>query len=65
MLNDSVSYGGVEVDPHAVSDDFKKIQIVEKLDKVKARKAAISAYKAGDDMPEGINISRVKRVKRT
>ena len=59
------TYGGVEIDPHAVSDDFKRIQIVEKLDKVKARKAAISAHKAGDNMPEGINITRVKRVKRT
>ena len=59
------TYGGVEVDPHVVSDDFKKIEIVEKLDKVKARKAAISAHKAGDDMPEGINISKIKRVRRT
>jgi len=59
------TYGGVEVDPHGVSDDFKKVHFTEKLDKVKARKAAISAHKAGDDMPEGINISRVKRVKRT
>ena len=59
------TYGGVEIDPHTVSEDFKRIQIVEKLDKVKARKAAISAHKAGDNMPEGINITRVKRVKRT
>ena len=51
--------------PLQYQDDFKKIQIVEKLDKVKARKAAISAHKASDNMPEGINITRVKRVKRT
>ena len=59
------TYGGVEIDSHVVSDAFKRVHFIEKLDKVKARKAAISAHKAGDDMPEGINISRVKRVKRT
>jgi|TARA_R110000744_G_scaffold44882_2_gene99991 hypothetical protein len=59
------TFGGVTIDPHTVSDDFKKVEIVEKFDKSKARKAAISAFKAGDDMPQGINIHKVKRVKRT
>ena len=48
-----------------LSDDFKKVEIVEKLDKVKARKAAISAFNAGQDMPPGIDINKIKRVKRT
>tara|TARA_R110002167_G_scaffold42855_5_gene129868 strand:+ start:1848 stop:2393 length:546 start_codon:yes stop_codon:yes gene_type:complete len=59
------TFGPVNIDPHMLSDDFKKVEIVEKLDKVKARKAAISAFNAGEDMPPGIDISKVKRVKRT
>jgi|TARA_R110002020_G_scaffold439779_4_gene650330 hypothetical protein len=59
------TFGSVMVDPHIVADDFKKVEIVEKLDKVKARKAAISAFNAGEDMPIGIDITKVKRVKRT
>ena len=57
------TFGPVQVDPHSVSDDFKKVEIVSKLDKVKARKAAISAFNAEADMPEGISIRKVKRVK--
>ena len=59
------TFGPVDVDPQSISDDFKKVEIVEKLDKVKARKAAISAFNAGEEMPEGINIKKVKRVKRS
>ena len=59
------TFGPVDVDPHQISDDFKKVEIVEKLDKVKARKAAIAAFNGEKDMPEGINIKKVKRVKRS
>ena len=59
------TFGPVNIDPHMLSDDFKKVEIVEKLDKVKARKAAISAFNAGQPMPPGIDINKVKRVKRT
>ena len=59
------TFGPVDINPHTVSDDFKRVEIVQKLDKVKARKAAISAFKAEEAMPEGININRIKRVKRT
>ena len=59
------TFGPVDVDPHVISDEFKKVEILEKLDKVKARKAAISAFNAGEDMPPGIDIAKVKRVKRT
>ena len=59
------TFGPVDVDSHMISDDFKKVEIVEKLDKVKARKAAISAFNSGASMPPGININKVKRVKRT
>ena len=59
------TFGPVDVDPYNISDDFKKVEIVEKLDKVKARKAAIAAFNAEKDMPEGITIKKVKRVKRS
>ena len=59
------TFGPVFVDAHTVSDEFKKVEILEKLDKVKARKAAINAFNSGQDMPSGIEISKVKRVKRT
>ena len=59
------TFGPVNVDAHTVSDDFKKVEILEKLDKVKARKAAISAFNAGKEMPNGISIKKIKRVKRT
>ena len=59
------TFGPVDVNPHVVSDDFKKVEIVEKLDKVKARKAAISAFNADSAMPDGIYITKVKRVKRS
>ena len=59
------TFGPVDVDPHIISDDFKKVEIIEKLDKVKARKAAISAFNAGQEMPPGIDINKVKRVKRS
>jgi len=59
------TFGPVDVDPHTISNDFKKVEILEKLDKVKARKAAISAFNAGKEMPEGISIKKIKRVKRT
>ena len=59
------TFGPVEVDAHTISNDYKKVEIVEKLDKVKARKSAIDAFKAGQEMPPGIDINLVKRVKRT
>ena len=59
------SFGGVMVNPDEVSSDFKKVEIKESIDKVKARKAAISAHRAGEDMPPGIDIRKIERVRRT
>jgi len=59
------TFGPVDIDPHTIHSDFKKVEIVEKIDKSKARKAAIAAFNAGQEMPPGIDISKVKRVKRT
>ena len=59
------TYGPVDVNPEIVSKDFIKVEIKESINKVKARNAAISAHKAGKDMPEGIEIKRVEKVRRT
>jgi len=59
------SFGPVDIDHDTISNDFKKVEILEKVDKVKARKAAIDAFKAGQDMPPGIDIDTVKRVRRS
>ena len=59
------SFGPVAINPDKIQDEFKKVEILEKLDKVKARKAAINAFKAGQDMPSGIDVNLVKRVRRT
>ena len=59
------TFGPVNIDHDTILNDFKKVEILEKVDKVKARKAAINAFKAGQDMPPGINVNLVKRVKRT
>ena len=59
------SYGGVIVNPDEISSDFKKVEIKESIDKVKARKAAISAHRADKEMPAGIQIRKIERVRRT
>ena len=59
------TYGPVDVDTEIVSKDFIKVEIKESFDKVKARNAAISADRAGKPMPEGIDIRKVKRVRRS
>ena len=59
------TFGPVNIDHDTISNDFKKVEILEKVDKVKARKAAINAFKAGQDMPSGIDVNLVKRVRRT
>ena len=59
------TFGPVDVNPGLVSDDFIKTEIRTSIDKVKARNAAISSFKAGKNLPDGININKVKRVRRS
>jgi len=59
------TYGPVNVNPELVSNDFKKVEIKESIDRVKARNAAILSHKTGKDMPNGIEIKRVEKVRRT
>ena len=55
----------VVLDPEKVPDDFIKTEIIQKVDKAKARKACMSLYKDNKDMPDGLEIRRVKRVRRS
>ena len=59
------TFGPVDVNPNIASSDFMKTEIRTSVDKVKARNAAISSFKAGKKLPDGINISKVKRVRRS
>ena len=59
------TYGPVDVNPEICSRDFIKVEIKESIDRVKARNAAISADKNDKPMPDGIEINKVKRVRRS
>ncbi len=48
-----------------IKTKIEKVEIKESIDKVKARKAAISAHRANKDMPQGISINKVERVRRS
>ena len=52
---------------HRVDPDLKKytrkIKHKKKVDKAKARKACMSLYKDNKEMPDGLEIKRVKRVR--
>ena len=55
----------VVLDSSRVPDDFIKTEIIQKVDKAKARKACMSLYKDNKEMPDGLEIKRVKRVRRS
>ena len=59
------TYGGVDIDPDVISDDYKKVEIKESIDRAKARKIAMSHDKAGKELPAGITIKKIKRVRRS
>tara|TARA_Y100000034_G_C6898413_1_gene414728 strand:- start:1840 stop:2256 length:417 start_codon:yes stop_codon:yes gene_type:complete len=58
------TYGPVNVDMEKASASYVKIKMTETIDKVRARKDAIAADKAGQTL-EGITINKVERVKRS
>jgi len=58
------TYGPVNVDMEKASASYIKIKMTETIDKVRARKDAIEADKAGQTL-EGITINKVERVKRS
>ena len=59
------SYSPVEVNMQICDDAFIKTEIVQKPDKVKARAEAIKAMREGYEIPDGISINKVEKVRRS
>ena len=59
------SYSPVEVDMQLCDDAFIKTEIVQKPDKIKARAEAIKALKEGYEIPDGISITAIEKVRRS
>ena len=59
------TFGPVEVDEVHCPNEFKKVNIIESIDRKKARAFAMDAVKNGRELPLAISISKVKRVRRT
>jgi len=59
------TYGPVDIDAGSLSDEFKNVQIIEKIDKKGARAAAMKAHKAGKPLPDGVQIELIDRVRRS
>ena len=59
------TYGPVEIDEKSVSSKYMVTQILQKVDKKKARADAIAHKKEGKALPEGIKIYKVPRVRRS
>lgn len=60
------TYGPLIIqDINGISDDFIKTEIIQKVDKAKARKACMSLDSQGKDLPSGMTVAKVKRVKRS
>tara|TARA_B100000214_G_scaffold273974_1_gene204112 strand:+ start:17 stop:598 length:582 start_codon:yes stop_codon:yes gene_type:complete len=60
------TYGSVIItDQEALSKEFIKTEIVQKVDKAKLRKVCMRSVKDGYELPTGASITKVKRVKRS
>lgn len=60
------TYGPLVIeDTELVDDKYKNVEIVEKLDKKAARADAMAADKAGQPIPAGMRINKIKRVRRS
>lgn len=58
------SYGKVEVDQE-LAKDYVNIKMEQVVDKKRARKDAIEAAKKGEELPAGLSIEKVDRIRRT
>ena len=58
------SYGKVEVDQE-LAKDYVNIKMEQVVDKKRARKDAIEAAKKGEQLPAGLSIEKVDRIRRT
>ncbi len=60
------TFGSVIVtDQDKVPEDFIKTKITQSIDKAKARKVCMQLVKDNAELPEGLTITKVKRVKRS
>jgi hypothetical protein len=59
------TFGPVLVDEARCPAEFKKVNIIESIDRKKARAFAMDAVKNGKPLPDSISIEKVKRVRRT
>ena len=59
------TYGPVLINAEELDSKYKTVEIVEKIDKKAARADAMSADKAGENLPAGVDILKVKRVWRS
>lgn len=58
------SYGKVEVNKE-LAKDYINIKLEEVIDKKRARKDAMEAAKRGEQLPAGLSIEKVDRIRRT
>ncbi len=60
------TYGSVIVtDQDKVPNDFIKTKITQTIDKAKARKVCMQLHRENTELPDGLSITKVKRVKRS
>jgi hypothetical protein len=59
------SYGPVLINAEELDSKYKTVEIIEKIDKKTARADAMSADKEGKSLPDGVDILKVKRVRRS
>jgi hypothetical protein len=55
----------IVTDQDKVPEDFIKTKITQSIDKAKARKVCMQLVKDNAELPEGLTITKVKRVKRS
>jgi len=59
------TYGPVVIDSPNLDSKYKTVEIIDKIDKKAARADAMAADKAGEPLPAGVDIMKIKRVRRS
>tara|TARA_R100000655_G_scaffold45974_1_gene82764 strand:+ start:1771 stop:2310 length:540 start_codon:yes stop_codon:yes gene_type:complete len=59
------TYGPVVIDNQNLDGKYKTVEIIDKIDKKAARADAMAADKAGETLPAGVDIMKIKRVRRS
>ncbi len=60
------TYGPLIIeDTEALDSKYKNVEITEKIDKKLARADAMSAHKSGEEIPAGMSLYKIKRVRRS